>query len=276
MPAVKNNSSSNVADDCYWQHDVSIKERFKCFDEESSVCFRCCTERCPVETPDWFALCATAGHPTWPSVTSRTQGGPIPRKLVCLESSWEYRVFHEKSVKGFLESVASLADPPLILAHHFVASTKHLAHYTRRPEGLLWSEEISWDTPLYYMAFHGAPGTIDSALDRIDSKALCNNFRDFDGYPNIIYFGSCSVLKGRRGQAFGRELLRASGSRAVIGYTTDVDWMDSMAVDLMFIHRFFMDDDPWKNLGKIVASIIADFRPAKAMGYTVLQASSAE
>lgn len=268
----KTESDSSDGGACYWEHGAPDEQHFPCLDGESTVCARCCAEQCPVETPDWFAECVAKGHPTWPTVKLQSTRS-IPMKLVCLESSWEDRVFHTASVKGFLESLAFLQSPPLQVAHRFVESAKHLAHYTRRPNGLLWIDEHSWDTPIYYLAFHGSPGSVHAALEEIGSKTICDNFKDFGSYPNILYFGACSVLRGPKGKRFGQDLLTTSGSRAIIGYTTDVDWMDSLVVDLMFFHRFYSNPEPWKNLGKIVASIVEDFRPAKAMGYTLLQAS---
>ena len=146
---------------------------------------------------------------------------------------------------------------------------KHLVYYTRKRDGLLWTDTILWDCPVFYLAFHGTPGAIQTTLERIGPKALCDAFKDFGGYPNIIYFGSCSVL---REDKFGRELLRISGSKAVIGYKENVGWMDSLVVDLLFLYRFYTNDDPWKNLTKIFESILRDFQPALKMGYTLMPA----
>jgi hypothetical protein len=80
-----------MADDtCYWKHDVDKEEIFPCYDGKSRVCSRCCVEACPKETPQWFAACARAGHPTWPGVG---RGRRVPAKLVVLESYWDNRLF---------------------------------------------------------------------------------------------------------------------------------------------------------------------------------------
>ena len=85
-----------MSDDCYWQHGTPAEKRFPCFDGKNTVCPLCCVEKCPVETPKWFGACTAAGHPTWSKQTI-----PVPRKLVCLESSWDDRVFQHLSVQGF-------------------------------------------------------------------------------------------------------------------------------------------------------------------------------
>jgi len=56
----------------------------------------------------------------------------VPRKIVCLESYWNERLFQTFSVKGFLESTAPLVHPPLTVAHRFVDSHEGIAHYLRR------------------------------------------------------------------------------------------------------------------------------------------------
>ena len=137
---------------CYWNHDSQPSETYLCLDGKSQVCARCCVEKCAVETPVWFANCAEAGHPTWPAVRARQNVAP---KLVCLESYWNQELFKTISVKGFFESLATLIRPRLQVAHRFVESERGLAYYTRHPDGLLWKLPESWDTPIYYLAFHG-------------------------------------------------------------------------------------------------------------------------
>ncbi len=252
---------------CYWGHGTEIQDCFICIDGENMVCAQCCVENCPVETPDFFARCTALGHPTWPATS---QSRPVPAKLVCLESYWTDELFLPLSVKGFLEALRPLVSPPLQLAHRFTESKRGLAYYTKRPNGILWKEPAAWDAPIFYLAFHGSPGTIDSVLDYVGAEALCNAFTGYGAYPNLVYFGACSVLRGRRGHKFARDFLRASGSRAVIGYTTDIAWMASLITDILFLHRFYNDEDPWGHLERIFNSVLKDFPPAKELGYTLV------
>ena len=257
--------------DCFWRHGTSEAQQYDCIDGRSRVCPRCCVERCAIETPDHFAACAEAGHPTWPAVA---QGPAVPSKLVCLESYWDDQLFHTKSVKGFLEALGPTLRPPLRVAHRFVESGRGLAHYTKRPDGLLWTQPEVWNAPAYYLALHGGPGRVLSVLDAIGSDALCDAFRGYGSYDCLIYFGSCGVLRGREGETFARDLLDASGCRAVIGYTMDVDWMPSMLTDLLFLQRFYTHPDPWTGLTAIHASVQRDFAPARELGLTLVRAGA--
>lgn len=194
-----------------------------------------------------------------------------PRKLVCLETNWgdhNLRLFQNRSVRPFLEVLATMFDPPVAVGHRFADSFAQLSYYTGRPEGLLWRDAEAFDAPIFYLSFHGAPGTLRGTAGRFEADALCSAFQGWGGnYANLIYFGACSVFKGREGKAFVRNFLAASGSRAVIGYTTDVDWMNSMVTDLLFFRRFFLHRDPWNHLREIHDSVRADFAPARRMGY---------
>jgi hypothetical protein len=68
----------------------------------------------------------------------------------------------------------------------------------------------------------------------------------------------------------GNDLLESSEAKALLGYTKDVDWMNSLIVDMLFLQRFYTDNDPWNNLETIYNSILKDFSPAEEMGYSLI------
>ena len=193
-----------------------------------------------------------------------------PAKLVCIESYWNDRLFQTVSVKGFFEAMAPLAHPPLKVAHRFVDSGAGLAYYLRRPDGVAWREKELFDAPVYYLAFHGKPGAVSPALGRVGAAQLCEAFAGYGAYRNLVYFAACSVLRGKRGRGFAREFLRRTRVRAVVGYAASVDWMESLVCDLLFLHRFYADPSPWKNLRRIFASVLRDYPRARRLGYTLV------
>ncbi len=168
--------------------------------------------------------------------------------------------------------MAPLAHPPLTVAHRFVESQAGLAYYAKRPDGVLWRSEELFDTPVYYLAFHGRPGGVRSLLDRIEAEALCDAFAGYGSYRNLAYFACCNVLRGEKGRRFARQFLKTSRMRAVIGYTTTVDWMASLVCDMLFLHRFYRDPSPWRNLRRIFGSVLRDYPPARRLGYTLISA----
>ncbi len=198
-------------------------------------------------------------------------GAPAPRKIVCLETYWsdhKVHLFQNTSVRPFLEAMSALFDPPVRVAHRFVSSSEQLSNYAAYPDGLLWRDPEVFDTPLYYLSFHGGPGRLRSPIERIGGRALCNAFRQWGvQYPNLVYFGACSVFADRAGKKFVGDFLAASGCRGIVGYTMDCDWLDSMIIDLLFMRRFFAHADPWAHLHDIHQSVLEDFAPARNLGY---------
>ena len=194
-----------------------------------------------------------------------------PRKLVCLETYWgdhNGRMFQDTSVRPFLQALAGRLDPPVALAHRHVESLAHLAQYTAHPDGILWRDPETFDVPVFYLSFHGSPGTLKSAMERLEPAVVVNAFRNWGrNYPNLVYFSACSVLAGEEGRNFVQAFLAESGCRAVLGYATDVDWTESMLIDLLFLNRYYRDPDPWANLEAIHASVLADFAPARRLGF---------
>jgi hypothetical protein len=195
-----------------------------------------------------------------------------PRKLVCLESYWDEELFQHFSVKAFLDGMAPLVHPPLTVAHRFVDSAAGLAYYLRRPGGVMWRQKALFDAPVYYLAFHGGPGSVRAVAERIGADSLIDAFSGYGehGYRNLVYFAACSVLRGERGRRFAQEFLKTTGVQAIIGYTTRVDWMASLVADLLFLHRFYADPAPWRNLKKIFGSVQRDYPAARRLGHTLV------
>jgi hypothetical protein len=195
-----------------------------------------------------------------------------PRKLVCLESYWDDELFQQFSVKAFLDGMAPLVHPPLTVAHRFVDSGAGLAYYLRRPGGVMWRHKALFDAPVYYLAFHGGPGSVRAVAERIGADALIEAFTGYGdhNYRNVVYFAACSVFRGKRGLAFARRFLRATGVQAVIGYSTPVGWMASLVCDLLVLHRFYADAAPWKNLRRIYNSVHRDYPAARRLGHLLI------
>ena len=194
-----------------------------------------------------------------------------PSKLVCLETYWNEKLFQSFSVKPFFDAMAPLLRPPLMVAHRFVESAAGLAYYARRPEGVMWRQPELFDAPVFYLAFHGKPGGVISLTGHLGAQPLIEAFEGYGrGYRNLVYFAACSVLRGAQGERFAREFMKRTGVRAVIGYTTRVDWMASLVADLLFLHRFYRDPSPWRNLRRIFNSVRRDYPRARALGHLLL------
>ena len=168
--------------------------------------------------------------------------------------------------------MAPLVNPPLTVAHRFVDSHAGLAYYAQRPKGVMWRNRELFDAPIYYLAFHGKPGAVSAPLGYIESQRLCEAFSGYGegGYKNLVYFACCSVLHGEKGRRFARDFLRKSRVKAIIGYRTYVGWMASLVCDMLFLHRFYSDPSPWRNLRRIFNSVQRDYPVARRLGHTLI------
>ena len=86
------------------------------------------------------------------------------------------------------------------------------------------------------------------------------------------YHSQADAHVDRANQRFARRFLKETGTRAVIGYATTVDWMASLVADMLFLHRFYSDPSPWKNLRRIFASVQRDYPRARRLGHVLITA----
>ena len=74
------------------------------------------------------------------------------------------------------------------------------------------------------------------------------------------------MLRGAQGP---RTFLRKIGVRAVIGYIAR-GLMASLVADLLFLHRFYLDPSPWRNLRRIFRSVQRDYPRARRLGHLLI------
>lgn len=78
------------------------------------------------------------------------------------------------------------------------------------------------------------------------------------------------MFRGARGIAFARRFVRETGVQAVVGYATPVGWMASLVCDRLFLHRFYTDPAPWKNLPRIFRSVQRDYPAARRLRHLLI------
>ena len=81
-----------------------------------------------------------------------------------------------------------------------------------------------------------------------------------------------TALGGFAGRKLSKGLLEWVGSRAVVGYTQDVDWMKSMLIDLLFTEKFYSTAEPWADgeLRRIYDEVIDEVSFAERLGFTIV------
>ena len=158
-------------------------------------------------------------------------------KVFCLEGDWEHELTARSSVRPMLELLEGLRQ--ISFVHKDVGTRAELKHYID-----LWSGEDQSVAEFYtlFLAFHGADKETATGWERAiwlsDADDGCISLRELADILGpeldnvVLHFGSCSVLDEDNDLLAG--FCRQTGIKAVAGYTTDVDWVDSAAMDMLF------------------------------------------
>src|SRR4051794_22995333 len=144
--------------------------------------------------------------------------------VFCLEGSWEEDLTDRSSVLPVLELLERLGKIEYV--HRDVGTRPELEHYLAR-----WvNEDI--DYYVLYLAFHGS----ESGLWLSDQTDGAVTFDYLGGVLAgklegcVVHFGSCSAMAAE--QRTLMRFLEQTGARAITGYSSDVDWVDSALMDL--------------------------------------------
>lgn len=165
------------------------------------------------------------------------------RGVFCIETIWG-EPKDRSSVHGILDVLNSTRSAPFV--HRDAATTTEFHFYLEE-----WLAEGSAH-PILYLGFHGSKdgkiwlqtvdGVADLVNDEVISERLAGRCKN-----RVVHFGACSTLQGMDARAF----LKCTKASAVSGYREDVDWMTSMAFDLLLL------DELQYHGGKSLTSTVA-------------------
>jgi hypothetical protein len=153
----------------------------------------------------------------------------FPKHVFCIEGNWEEKLSRYATVRPVLELLQINAGIRFIYRD---CSTKEEMSFLIDK----WRQRGYDDYKILYLAFHGRPGEliIDKNIT-VTLEDLGASIKLPRGNRRLVYFGACSVLKGSKRPI--NRFLEQSGTKAVCGYTTDVAWIKSAALDLIAINE---------------------------------------
>lgn len=159
-------------------------------------------------------------------------------RVFCLEGAWEGELTSRSSVRPMLEFLEGLKRIEYV--HKDIGTRAELRYYIGR-----WLDDDAslQEYATLYLAFHGGLRGSRRGGERVlqiseadDGEISLNEPASILGAGLtgvIIHFGSCSLLKER--PKVLSDFLEATGAKAIVGYTTDVEWVPSAAMDMLFL-----------------------------------------
>ena len=145
--------------------------------------------------------------------------------ILCLEGAWDPKLTSTSTVAPILELLRS--QQAIEYAHKDVATPTELNHYLNK-----WLQKQYANLDVGYLAFHGEPGVIFLGRKRVTLDDIAGML-DGRGRGRILHFGSCSTLDVPLAEI--REFLSVTKLRAICGYRSDVDWIESAAFEVLLI-----------------------------------------
>lgn len=151
--------------------------------------------------------------------------------IFCLEGEWGRYVRSRETVLPLLELLDRLDEASFY--HRDVATSEELTYYLKK------LDRLSTNTfPVLYLACHGEEehGEIGIYLGGATlSLGVVGELLERKLAGRILYFGSCLVGSASDEQI--QDLARVTGARGIVGYETEVDWLESASFDLLLLPR---------------------------------------
>lgn len=149
-----------------------------------------------------------------------------PPGVFDLEGPWSTRLTDTSTVRPLLEVLDGRKAIRFI--HRDAATIPEFETYM-----LQWTQQQYRNYGLGYLAFHGEAGALKIGRKWYSLESLSELLRRRLA-GRTLYFGSCETLDIDLSDA--ERFLKATGARAVCGYTSEIDWIESAAFELNLIH----------------------------------------
>ena len=151
-------------------------------------------------------------------------------KVFCLEGEWEQSIHSRDSVLPLLELLDRLGVAGYF--HRSVATRKEFTYHLNKFLRLKAST-----FPVLYLAGHGfnehGEAGIALSIDEEYRVSELGRMMEDRLAGKVLYFGSCLVGSAEDAQL--KSLAKTTGARAIVGYETEVDWLESASFDLLLL-----------------------------------------
>ena len=148
--------------------------------------------------------------------------------IYCLEGIWGEDLREKSSVRPILELLH--CNRYIDHIYHACATREEIEFFINK-----WTQRKYKKYPILYLAFHGEKNMIllgDKKTYSLDDLANLLNGKCSN---SIIIFGSCSTFAIRKN--YLKKFLDTTGALAIGGYQKDVDWLPSVAFEMLILSQ---------------------------------------
>jgi len=169
--------------------------------------------------------------------------------IFAIESDWEGSAKKRSSILPMLQCINGIY--PSVKYIFRTANTKEELKYC-----LTKFKQISktnGDFCALFYSGHGSPGKIHLSkgiLTLKDLAKVANEVEEglFDGH--LVHFDACSVVKNSDSEI--KEFINSTGASLVTGFDCDVDFIESLALEMIFIDYLGDTKQPYSAYNKII------------------------
>ncbi|MGB2567124.1 DUF6642 family protein [Micromonospora citrea] len=151
-----------------------------------------------------------------------------PGGVFCVEGEWHDDLAERGSVLPTLELLERLGAIRFI--HRDTATPQELRYFLER-----WLSRKYASYEVGFFALHGAPTQLKLSESNKVGLAEIASWASGRCEGKRLYFGSCSVL--RAPEATLAEFLRETKASMICGFTKDIDWIESAAIETVILNR---------------------------------------
>ena len=151
------------------------------------------------------------------------------KHVFCLEGLWDEDLRATLSVKPGLDLLQTNG---MKYIYKDVATESEFNFYLNKYRQKRYNKY-----PVLYLGFHGA----QNAIELSDNKNIClsdvSDILEGACKNRVVIFASCSTFKNSEEEIEG--FIKQTEALAVIGYQSDVDWLEATAFEIMLIDTLY-------------------------------------
>ncbi len=155
-------------------------------------------------------------------------------KLVfCIEADWEGSAKKQSSILPMLQCISGIYPTKV---KYIFRTANTVAEFKYCLKKFKQISKTNGDFCALFICGHGEPGIIHLGNDSLSIEQLTEISKEigenlYSGH--LIHFDSCSVIKGTKKRI--KKFMKLTGASCVTGFEDDVDFIDSLALEMIFI-----------------------------------------